>query len=90
MDNSIITTYDLIAPFIDGASEWKFFADQYNPTYMAEPRCVDQTYGVGEGKYGGYDGWLIVSFEKGSMRMGTTCIYKVYRVTGSFIFEVEF
>lgn len=89
MDNSIITTYNLIAPFIDGASEWKFFQDLYNPVYESQPRCVDSTYGVGEGKYGGYDGWLIVQYPHPVLRHREYS-YSVYRVVGSFIFEVEF
>jgi hypothetical protein len=91
LSGAALPTLDLIAPHIEGADDWKFFQDTY-ASMSDQSRCTEATYGVSEGRYGGYDGWLIVQF-KWTVLSGQTSYayeYVVYRVVGSFIFEVEF
>lgn len=90
LSGAALPTLDLIAPYIDGANDWKFFQD----TYVAmsdQTHCGEATYGVMEGRFGGYDGWLIVEFKLAAGTFHPAMdVYHVYRVTGSFIFPVEF
>lgn len=85
----MITTMDLIRPYVEDASDWRMFCDFYNPVYESEQRCSDVTYAVSEDVHGGYDGWLIVQYPHPVLRHREYS-YSVYRVVGSFVFEVEF